>query len=214
MFFSWGSRGAIGDLGACGQRSCSACEKDCEFSGLVSYTVRHIYWLIRWVTGRTFHMQCNNCGATYPADAADFEPAATKRAIPIMDRRGWLFGAGAIGSIAVAGSIAAAADSKADLAALIAPQSGDFYEIDLARLSKIPQEPVMWAVLRVENVKNGTVSLLMPQKFHDKLRGAQRDVDDGAIRQPDYFTTETMEVPTDQLQRLQDDGTLADVVRN
>ena len=159
-------------------------------------------------------MQCNNCGATYPADSADFDPAAAKRAIPIMDRRGWLFGAGAIGSIAVAGSIAAAADSRADLAALIAPQSGDFYEIDLARLSKVPQEPVMWAVLRVDKVENGTVSLLMPHKFHDQLRGVQRDVDDGAIRQPDYFTAETMNVPIDLLKRLQDDGTLSDVVRN
>ena len=214
MFFNWGSRGAVSDLGPCGQRSCAACEKDSEFSGLVSYTVRHVYWLIRWVTGRTFHMQCNNCGVTYRAEAADFDSAVVKRAIPIMDRRGWVFGAGAIGSLAVAGSFAAAADSNADQAAIIAPQQGDFYEIDLARLVKVPQEPVMWAVLRVNRVENGTVSLLMPHNFYDQLRGAQRDLDGGATLEPAYFTAETMDVTIAELKGLQDDGTLADVVRN
>ena len=133
MIFSWGSRGGVKELGSCGQRSCPSCQKDSEFAGLVTYTVRHVYWLFRWVTGRKFHMQCTNCGAAFPADSGDFDSAAASKAIPIMDRRGWMFGTGAIGSLVVAGSIAAAADSRNDRAALLAPQQGDFYEMDLAR---------------------------------------------------------------------------------
>ena len=70
----------------------------------------------------------------------------------------------------------------------------------------------MWAVLRVDLVEDGKVSLVMPHTFHDRQSGAQHDIDDGAAMVPEYFTTETMAVPITTLKQLQDDGTLADVV--
>jgi hypothetical protein len=212
FFISWGHSSKISHLGSAGVRHCDRCGQDSEFQAFVSYTVRHIYWLFRWVTGSEPQVACGNCGATFWGDEV-IDEAAAKKAIPFFDRRGWTLGAGAIASLFGLGAMASAADGRSNAAFIQAPLAGDLYEVDMARLSDKPEAPVMYSVMRVTNVEKDAVSVQLASRYYDSLRGVERDVTGGQTSQADYYTPEQAKLPRAVVAKMYNDGVITDVVR-
>lgn len=213
FFISWGSSGALAQVGESEVMNCSRCDADTLWSTMVSYTVRHVYWLFRWTTDRTLYRMCGNClGVEYLDDNA-VQPAAVKTAIPFMDRRGWTVGAGIIASIFGLGTIAAAQDSSQNQSFVLAPRTGDVYEVDLARIFDNPEKPVMYSAMRVVDVQPGTVEVEIADGFYDDLRGVQKDVREHKTSYPAYYRPERVKIETSALKRMYAEGAIIDVER-
>lgn len=213
FFISWGAAGALSQVGESEVMNCSRCEADTNWSTMVSYTVRHVYWLFRWTTDRTYYRMCGNClGVEYLEDAS-VQPAAVKAAIPFMDRRGWTIGAGAIASLFGLGSIAVAQDASQNQAFLQAPRAGDVYEVNLARMMDKPERPVMYSAMRVVAVQPDAVEVEIADLFYDDLGGVQRDVRERRTSYPGYYRPERVKLDKAALNRMQAEGVIIDVER-
>jgi hypothetical protein len=213
FFISWGAHSELAQVGESEILHCSRCEADTNWSTMIAYTVRHVYWLFRWTTDRTLYRMCGNClGTEYLEDSA-VQPDAVKAAIPFMDRRGWTIGAGIIASIFGLGTIAAAADSSQNQAFLQAPRAGDVYEVDLARIFDKPERPVMYSAMRVVDVKADAVEVEVADLFYDDLRGVQRDVRERKAFYPGYYRPERLKIDKAALNRMQSEGVIIDVER-
>jgi|1186.fasta_scaffold09122_2 hypothetical protein len=212
FFLSWGRWSKIRHIGSAGIRHCDRCDQDSEFQAFVSYTVRHIYWLFRWVTGSEPQIACGNCGATCWGDEV-INDATAKKAIPFFDRRGWTLGAGAIASLFGIGAIASAQDSRNSQRFIQAPIAGDLYEVDVARMSDKPEAPVMYSVVRVTGVDARAVTVQMASRYYGDLRGVQRDVRDGSTSRADYYAPGQAIIPRGAVAKMYADGVISDVVR-
>ena len=213
FFISWGSRGALSEVGPAGLRHCTACGQDSWFTKMLAYRVRHIYWLFRWVTDRTPYMICGNCGAAHGADEGDHNSPEATKAIPAFDRMGWLFGLGGIGALIATGWVAAAAGSAANRSEIAAPQVGDVYEADLAKMSSKPEAPVMYSALRVVKVNPSDVELEMAKGYYNDSRGIERDMNVGKTSDESYYAPDHLVVPKAALTKMFDDGIVTDVRR-
>jgi hypothetical protein len=215
MFFvSWGSKGAIADVGPAGERHCPRCDKDAPFSKMVAYRVRHVYWLFRWVTDRTPYVMCGNCGSEFVTDEADIPRQESSAAIPFWDKRGWTVGVGAIASMIGLGTIAAAANTAQNASYVQAPRVGDIYETDMAKMVKTPEAPAMLTALRVTGVKNGMVELEMANTYYTDWRGVDRDIDRGKTDREDYYARERLAIPAAALKKMYDEGVVHDIRRS
>jgi hypothetical protein len=213
FFISWGSKGAIADVGTAGILHCNRCEHDAPFSKMIAYRIRHIYWLFRWITDKTPYLLCGNCGAEHLADHESFDSQEVRAAIPFWDRRGWTVGLGAIGSVFALGSIAAAADSAADRGYVQAPHVGDIYETDIAQLLKNPEAPSMLSAMRVTGVKGDAVEMEVATTYYTDWRGVDRDINNGKAASHDYYATDRLVLPVASLKRMHDDGVVHDIRR-
>lgn len=211
FFISWGSRGNIAEVGPAGLRHCTRCEHDSWFTKMVAYRVRHVYWIFRWVTERVPYMICGNCGAEHGAEEGDYE--AAKASIPKWDRLGWLFGVGGIGALVATASVAAAADSAANQTQIAAPQVGDVYETDLAKLLAKPEAPVMFGAMRVVKVSPADVELEIGSTYYTDARGVERDMRDGKTADESYYGGDHLRVPKASLEKMYADGAVTDVSR-
>ena len=213
FFISWGSRGALAEIGPAGVHHCTRCGHDAHFTQMLLYRIRHVWWIFRWVTNKVAFLQCSNCGSEYMADLSDFDPQAVRTAISFWDRRGWTIGVGAIASVFALGSIAAAADSAADKGYVQAPHVGDIYETDMARMMKNPEAPTMLSALRVTKVEGGKVEVELGKLYYADTRGLDRDVNTGKTANEDYYSGDRMSIPIAELSRLYADGVVQDVRR-
>lgn len=212
FFISWGSHGEQAQIGE-EILHCSRCQFETHWSTMIEYRVRHIYWLLRWTTDRNVYRMCGNCFGVEPLDQSAVSPQAFKAAIPWLDRRGWTIGAGVVASLVGLGSLAAAQNASDNAAFIQAPRTGDIYEVDLARLSDRPQEPVMYSAMRVTEVGPDTIQFELADVFYDRLGGVQRDVTRGRVYDADYYGTERLEVPKSAIQRMWAEGVIIDIER-
>ena len=158
-------------------------------------------------------MACGNCGCLYPAEQASFGEQAERGAIPFMDRRGWTIGAGALGSLVVLGSVAAATDSGQNEAFLAAPHVGDVYEVNTANLMTEPDSPTMYSAMRVVEVQRGDITLQMGKTYFEDLGGVQQDVREGLVLNADYYMADKFVFPRADLQAYYQNSTIVDVER-
>ena len=205
MIFWWGARSERATVGSAGLLHCNVCDKDSVFSRVVTYRVRHAYWVFRWATNRQLHLVCGNCGA--PAiDDGDVRAPEVVKAIPAFDRRGWLIGAGILASLIVVIAVAGASMNAANRDYAAQPQAGDVYETNIARIVDRPEAPEMFGAIRVVAVKGDAVELELPEASYNKRRGVDRDIRSGALARPGYFRPEHMTVPRAELARMYADG--------
>lgn len=213
FFISWGARDRVAPVGEGEVLHCSRCAADTHWTTYVQYRLRYVYWLFRWTTGRTLYRACGQCGAAEYLDDAAVPRAQQRAAIPFLDRRGWAIGAGVIASLVGLGTVAAAQHDGSVDGYLRAPQAGDVYEANLARLMDKPPSPVMYGALRVAGVTGDAVELEVPDLFYESLRGVQRDVSQGRLARSGYFRPERMKLARSALAGLYASGVIADVER-
>ncbi len=213
MFISWGSHGALAQVGESEVMHCTGCGQDSYWSTMVSYTVRHVYWLFRWTSDRNYYRMCGNCLGTEHLDERQIPAPAVKAAIPFMDRRGWTIGAGIIASIFGLGSIAAAQDASENSAFVQAPRVGDIYEADIAQIVEKPEKPRMYSAMRVVDVRPEGVEVEIADLYYEDLRGVDRDLREGLAARPGYFRDDHIVFPAAALRQMQADGVIIDVER-
>jgi hypothetical protein len=215
MFFvSWGSKGAVANVGDGGVRHCARCDKDAYFAKMIAYRVRHVYWLFRWVTDRTPYVQCGNCGSEYVTDESDVSSQEATAAIPFWDKRGWTIGAGAIASLVGLGTLAGATTAANNRAYVQTPHVGDIYEADMARMVKSPERPEMMTAMRVTAIKNGVVELEVANEYYTDSRGVDRDIREGKADNESYYAHDRLAVPMTALRKMYDEGVVQDVHRS
>lgn len=213
FFISWGSRGKLAEVGPAGLHHCAHCDKDSYFTRMVGYTVRHIYWLFRWVTDRTPYLICGNCGGVHSDDEEQAHSKEVSKAIPGFDRMGWLIGAGGIGALIATGSIAAASDRANDQTYVAAPQAGDIYEADLAQLLDKPEASQMYSTIRVVGVKDDKVEVEVANLYYSDWRGVDRDISAGKANMESYYTPEHVAFSKASVAKMFADGVIHDVRR-
>lgn len=219
----WGSGGKLVPAGDGGTAYCDVCKEERSFTNFVSYTLRHVWYLIRWSTGVKHHRRCGTCHNMF--DMAGQPPAATdplsgeavktKSPIPAFDRWGWAFALGAIAVLIGIGVIVGNQD-KADEAVLVAaPQQGDLYEVAVDRfLPEAESQSVGsdYGVFRVERVSGDTVTLALPRVVYSRLSGSSDAIRDGEARSDAYYDG-TIDMPLATIQARHADGSIRDVVR-
>lgn len=213
MFISWGKHGAVAQVGSGSADHCYHCEQDSNFSTMVAYQVNHVWWIFRWVTNRIFYKTCGTCFTQTHADEDAYPAKEVKAAIPLWDRRGWILGAGLIATIVIVGVVGDRASSAENKRLVHTPRAGDIYEVNIANLLKNPEAPIMISAMRVVAIKPGIVAIQAADKSYSSVRGVQKDIDTGAIGQPEYFAKDILAVPIADLEKWQADGTLVDVIR-
>jgi hypothetical protein len=217
----WGSSGKMVAAGDGGTAYCDLCKERRSFTNFVSYTVRHIWYLIRWATGLRYHRRCGTCHnlfdmAAPPAtDALSGGTVKTKSPIPVFDRWGWAFGLGAI-AVLIGIAVIAGNQDKAEEAVLVAaPQRGDLYEVAVDRFLPATESQSVgsdYGVFRVERVSGGTVTLAVPRIVYSRSSGSRNAISNGEARSDAYFDG-TVDMPLATIQARHADGTIQDVVR-
>jgi hypothetical protein len=180
---------------------------------MVTYKVFHIWWLFRWVAEKTYGRVCAVCGNGPRLAKAQFEVKGAPSPIPFMDRMGWSVGVGGIAALGVMGFVAVSADDKAEAAALLRPVAGDVYEVDLAKMEKNPEAPVMYGSLLVTRVSANAVEARLPKSYFTAHRGMSDSVIDGRAKQSDFYSNDVITLTIADLQRMKKEGVILDVTR-
>jgi len=197
------------------------CEEKCSFTNFVSYTMGHIWYLIRWSTGLRHHRRCGTChnlfdmAAPAATDLLSGDAVKTKSPIPLFDRWGWAFALGAIVVLIGIGVIASNQDKAEEATLVAAPQRGDLYEVAVDRFLPDAESQSIgsdYGVFRVERVSGGTVTMALPRVVYSRLSGSSEAIRSGEASSDAYYDG-TVDMPLSTIQARHADGSIRDVVR-
>lgn len=210
----WGSKGVVADLGAQGTQACPTCERDRPFKLALQYKVHHIWYLFRWVSAKQYMLACDICHRGAKLDAKDVEAKLQKNPIPFGSRFGWVFLVGLIVVIVAFGAVEGQQRDTRMAQYLDAPQAGDLYVVNVAKLMKNPEKPVMYGVMRIKTVRNGQIEFDMPTTGYNKVTAATQDMQNGKMSTVGYFAAQTLTMSTSDAHSLRKDGTIHSVERH
>lgn len=218
----WGSAGKSSVIGDAGMKNCNVCGQSRPFQYAVNYTMRHIWYLIRWSTGRTYSQFCTTCNHGLPADKVQIDAqnlTGEKRAdpIPFFDRMGWAIGLGVLALLVVSIGAVGAADDKEDAKMVAAPMVGDLYTVNVDKFlpkEALPSDSIGgdFGVFRVAAVKDGQVTLDVPKIVYSRLKGVHRDISSDQVKQAEYYDGQ-MTQPVSSLIKSHNDGAINNVDR-
>lgn len=214
MFFSWGSARKQRAFHNTGDQPCPRCGKDEPATVVLAYTVRHVWWLFRWVTGKAYYAICDTCQGQSPLlNSKTFEAKLGKPPIDFMDRRGWAVGLGAVGALIATVAVSEAANTKNDLAYLRAPRVGDIYQINFGGSDdKSCPDCVYGAALVVKADAKG--AYIHPSKrIYNKLSGVSDFTGGPTGHDASQYVDETYFIPTAKLVDMRQHGEMYDVIR-
>jgi hypothetical protein len=218
----WGSQGKSQPIGDAGTQHCNVCGTTKPFFYLMQYKMHHIWYLIRWSTGRQYSKLCSTCGNGFPAEQADVDGhnlTGQKQAnhIPFFDRLGWLVALGAIAVLVVFAGIAGNADKKEEAAMVAMPKVGDIYTVNVEKL--FPKEALDkgsfggdFGAFRVAKVEGDKVLLDIPRLVYSRAGGVRKDISAGKTAAIEYYEGQ-MDINVQKLAELQKDGGISDIDR-
>ena len=217
----WGSSGKMVAAGDGGTAYCDLCKERRSFTNFVSYTLRHIWFVIRWATGLHYHRRCGTChnlfdmAAPTATDGLSGETIKTKSPIPLFDRWGWAFALGAIVVLIGMGVIASNQDKAEETALVAAPQRGDLYEVAVDRFLPGAESQSVgsdYGVFRVERVSGEMVTIALPRIVYSRLSGSSKAIRSGEAGSDAYYDG-TVDMPLSTIQARHSDGSIRDVIR-
>jgi hypothetical protein len=217
----WGSGGKSQLAGDAGMRQCHVCGQTRPFQYQVNYVVRHIWYLIRWSTGRTYFQICTVCRNGLPADKAEMDARnltgqKQKDPIPVFDRFGWAMALGGIALFLVFAVIAGNSANKEAATIVAAPKVGDIYTIDVDKLGGMPEGTGSlggdYGAFRVSSVSGDSITLDMPKLIYNRAGGVRKDISRGATASADYYDGQ-MQLPLAKVKQMHQDRTIRDVDR-
>ncbi|MDH0866562.1 hypothetical protein [Mitsuaria sp. GD03876] len=208
----WGSKGAVADLGVQNHHHCATCERERPFKLALQYKIHHLYYLFQWVSSKKYLLVCDVCQRGAELPAKEVEPKLTKHPIPVFQRFSWVLLLGVVAALLLVGKIAADDRGKHVGDYTAAPAAGDLYLIDLNKLTG--ESGATYGVIRIKQAADGKLELQMPKVGYNKVRGAQRDIDNPSkVSAPDYFEDKTLTVPQSVVQDWAKQGTIYDIER-
>jgi hypothetical protein len=209
----WGSKTEIANLGPRPGKHCATCERERPFHLLLQYTVRHIWYVFKWVTGKQYAVVCDVCLRGDRLDARAVEPTLAKSPIPFGARWGWAFLAGMVAIVAVFGVMESFSRGSSRDAYLAAPAKGDLYVVNVASLLKEPQSKYMYGVMRVRGVKPESVEFDAPSYFYSGASGPNKDMRNGKLDTPGYFTPQPIVLSRDEIARIHSEHAIHSIDR-
>lgn len=209
----WGAKSEVANLGPQASSHCPTCEKERPFHLMLQYTVRHIWYVFKWVTGKQYATVCDVCQRGNKLDTKVVEARLKKSPIPFGARWGWAFLAGMVAIAAVFGALDDSSRSTSREAYLAAPRKGDLYVVNVASLMKTPQSKYMYAVMRVRGVNADSVEFDAPSVFYDRASGPNKDMREGKVDQPGYFAPAPIALPRDEIARIHKEHAIHSIER-
>jgi hypothetical protein len=209
----WGKKSKVAHLGSEGSRPCPVCEKERPFNLMLQYTVHHIWYVFKWVSGKQYGTACEVCQRGDKLDAKAVESKLQKSPIPFGDRWGWAFLAGLIAIAAVFGALDDSNRSTSRETYLAAPRAGDRYIVNLASLLQAPQSKYMYGVLRVRAVHPDSVEFDAPTFFYSGASGPSKDMRAGKLDEPGYFSEKPIVLSRDQIARIHQEHAIHSIDR-
>jgi hypothetical protein len=211
--FVWGAKSQVADLGPQGSRNCPTCEKERPFHLVLQYTVRHFWYVFRWVTGKQYAEVCHVCQRGDMLDAKLVESRLAKSPIPFGARWSWAFLVGLLGIALVFDVIGTSSRNTSREAYLAAPLAGDRYVVNVANLLKKPQSETLYGVLRVRAVNGSSVEFDAPTYFYPRASGPEKDIRDGKLDEPGYFSPAPIVLSKEQIARMHQEHAIYSIER-
>ena len=209
----WGAKGEVVDLGTQASKHCPTCEKERPFVLRLQYTVRHIWYVFKWVTGKQYAVVCDVCHRGDRVDARSVEARLAKPPIPFGARWGWAFLAGMVAIAAVFGFLDDSNRSTSREAYLAAPMKGDRYIVNAASLLKDPQSKYLYGVLRVRSVGADAIEFDSPTMFYSGASGVTKDIRAGKLDTPGYFSPSPIVLSRAEIARIHKEHAIHSVER-
>ena len=209
----WGTRGNAVKIGPGPTQNCPNCQQTRSFSYWVQYKIFHLWYVIRLVTSKNYMLACDTCerGNTVPQDQA--MATANRNPINWFDRFSWLIPVGAIAAFCVVLGITNLINTRREASMAADPRVGDLYVLDLAVGNPNPAMRHMYAVGKVASVENGRVTLQIASEYHDRQKGADREIERGTYDRPGFFNDAPRNLTVAELEQMHDDGAIVDVER-
>jgi hypothetical protein len=209
----WGAKGHVANLGPLAGRHCPTCEKEQPFHLHLQYTVRHVWYVFKWVTGKQYATLCDVCLRGTKVDSQALEARLKRSPIPFGTRWGWAFLVGII-AIGIVFSVLETANRGSSRAAYLAsPQPGDRYVVNLAGVVKGPHPKVMYGVIRVRRVGAEAIEFDQPTFFYGGPSTPSKDMRDGKVDEPGYFLAEPMVLPRAEITRIDQEHAIHSIDR-
>lgn len=180
---------------------------------MLQYTVRHIWYVFKWVTGKQYAVVCDVCQRGDKLDAKVVEAKLTKSPIPFGTRWGWAFLAGMIAIAAVFGALDDSNRSTSREAYLAAPLKGDRYVVNAASLMKAPQSKYLYGVMRVRSVSADSIEFDAPTVFYSGASAVIKDIRSGKIDDPGYFSPSPIVLSRGEIARIHKEHAIHSIER-
>jgi hypothetical protein len=217
----WGSSGKAIDAGDAGTNYCEVCKVKRPFRYRVTYTMRHIWFVVRWSTGQKWYKTCQVCNNNFNSQAPAAPSAGIddgkkpKSPIPTFDRWGWAFAFGAFALLIVVAVITGNAEDKADAKLLAAPKVGDRYVVKIEKFLGEPNSETLvnnnYGIVRVSAVNANGVTLDLPKMIRSRPSKLSSEIDSEA--KLDSYYNERIEMTVADLVALDRKGTIDNVER-
>jgi hypothetical protein len=211
--FVWGKKSMVAQLGPEGSRHCPACEKERPFNLMLQYTVHHIWYVFRWVSGKQYGTACEVCQRGEALDAKVVEAKLRKSPIPFGARWGWAFLVGMIAVAAVSSALDNSNRSTSRETYLAAPKTGDRYVVNMASLLQAPTSKYMYGVLRVRALRPDSVEFDAPTFFYSGVSGPSADMRAGKQDEPGYFSEKPIVLSRAQIERIHQEHAIHSIDR-
>ena len=209
----WGAKSQVADLGPRRSRSCATCEKERPFHLVLRYTVRHFWYVFRWVTGKQYAEVCHVCQRGNKLDTKLVESNLAKSPIPFGERWSWAFLAGLMAIVVMFDVFGTSSRNASREAYLAAPLPGDRYIVNVAGLLKKPQSEPMYGLLRVRTVNGSSVEFDAPTYFYSRASGPEKDVRDGKLDEPGYFSLTPIVLSKEEIARMHREHAIHSIAR-
>lgn len=193
---------------------CPVCQGNQPFRILLNYRYAHLWYLFSWITSRQYVCQCTRCNNGYTVEPRAIADKLGKTdPIPFMRRRGWMVGLALI--VALGGAIALFAQQHdQDVAKYVdSARVGDIYRADLSKISKGFTQSPAYGLMRLEAVEGEQLVFRIADKAYTKRTGVGKDVTNRAYRNAQYFSSEVVRLPRQQVHRLHEQSVIYDIDR-
>lgn len=217
----WGSHGKTVEAGDAGVRACPVCKENRHFRYVLTYKVRHIWYLVRWASGKSYSTVCSVCNCVFPSDPPVIEDAGIsggqkpKNPIPVFDRWGWAMALGAIALFLGFAVVAGNADKAKEAKMAAAPAIGDLYTVDVGKfIGPDPAAPLRkeYGIFRVASVSGDKVVLDVPKMVTNKMSGTYSEISSGKVRDASYYDGQ-MQTTVSGVVAAQKDGAIRGIDR-
>ena len=209
----WGSMGKMAVVGEGPVQHCPTCEKDRTFLTYLTYKVHHIWYLIRWISGKQYTHACEVCGRGVPLMPHEVESQLPKSPYSWFDRYSWTIVVGLVAVMVVAGVLGDRANKAENAELIAAPHVGDLYTLDLAIGATNPERPHMYTLGRIKSLEGDGVTMELAANYFDKVRGVQDDINNHSYDRTGYFAPDTGHISLANLGKMQRDGVVIEIDR-
>ncbi len=211
----WGSGGGYAPIGAAGTGQCANCNAVRAFHYGINYRYAHIWYVLKWVTSRTYVRLCSVCDKGTDVPKAEALAGGVKPRLPGLPRWAWGVVAALIVVIAVAGYQGFEETRQHVAQAVAQPKVGDVFLLDLSEVSSDYSGRHSYGLMKVTAVAaDRSVTVVTANDAYSRIGDARRGLRGSSYADAANFDADgPIELSASRLAALRDAGTLEDVRR-